>query len=201
MHPVIRISVAMATLGVLAGCSLFGVATKGDLKKQNEALESRLSAQAATWDSQLAGVSGRLDAMDHELGAAIADLEDKSHANSVAVADVRTRFEAIQGQLQMALADLESVSAAAERAEVGSRQALQAQREILEAERARLQGRLRELDGQLARLPSDLPVVPGQELRPGLTPEEPLQDATAQSGSTPEKLPRPGLRIPDSVRK
>ena len=157
------VGVLVGMLGALAGCSVFGIATKGDLEsrieRQDEDLARRLDAQSAALDNRLAAVSGRLVAMDRELDDAVDDLSDRSRRNEVAVTEVRTRFESIQGQLQLALADLASVAAAAERAEAGSRQALRIHRDTLVAERDRLQDRLRELDVQLAALEPGVPTV------------------------------------------
>ncbi|MCB1181911.1 hypothetical protein KDM41_00605 [bacterium] len=184
--------ILVLALGALAGCSVFGIATKGELERQDAEFTDRLADQSAALDGRLAAVGGRLEAMDRELGAAIADLADENRATAVAVAEVRTRFEGIQGQLQLALADLESVAAAAERAEAGSRQAMQVHRDVLQAERARLQDRLRELDYQLAALPGATPPVTVTELPAPLVPE-----AVARGPASAGGLPRPGLRLPD----
>lgn len=196
-------------LGSLAGCSVFGIATKGDLSKQNEVtnreltamnqtVDGRLNSMQQSLDSELAGITGTLQAMEQELNTTIADLDGRSQANADELADMQLHFQMIQGQVQLALADLESVAAAASRAEAESKQAVQLQHDAQLAEREHLRSRLQELDAVIS---SWLPTtVPSQQLQPQLQPEHQTQSAVATTDQA-DKLPRPGLQIPESARR
>ncbi len=208
MRKTLRYLLPILLLGFLSGCSVFGIATKGDLNRQNEELSQNLAAQqAATNDQmdqsaeQLANVAGRLEAMNAETNTAMAEMDSRHQATASELADMRIHFEMIQGQLQLALADLESVADVATRAEAGSRQAVQMHQDATRAERERLRERLQDLDNQIS---SWYPAaVPGDQLQRELRPEvqsAPIQSA-ASSGGSSEPQSRPGLQIPESARK
>ncbi len=195
----LRYLLPVLLLGFLSGCSIFGIATNGDLEKQNELMAQEMATMQQSVGDQMARVSGQLGAMEEEMYVAMADLERLNKDNTVELIQIRTRFETIQGRLQVALIDLENVATSASRAEAGSRQAVQLHQDAQLAERERLQNRLRELDVQISnwyRTES-----PAEELRPELQPESPVQDVTAQRSNNTAPLPRAGLRIPPSDRQ
>ncbi len=216
MRNTLRYLLPILLLGFLSGCSVFGIATKGDLNQQNEELSKSLAdqklatddrmARAAdeqqALDDQLAYVTGQMEAMNSELNLAVADLESRNEATAADLADMRIHFEMIQGQLQLALADLESVADAASRAEAGSRQAVQLHQDASLAERERLRARLQELDSRIsAWYPAEVPTEQLQrELRPEVPSSAQAQNVAASSGND-EPQSRPGLQIPESVRK
>ncbi len=209
MRTALRYMLAMLLLGSLSGCSVFGIATKGDMQKQNEGMTRALADQQQSVDNSvadmqqsvdnsLARVSGQLLAIETELNSALAEMDSRNEATATELADMRIHFEIIQGQVQLALADLESVSAAASRAEAGSQQAVQLHQDAVLAERERLQARLRELEATISTwYPT---TVPGEQLQRELHPESAIQSASARTagGAT---LPPAGLQIPDSARK
>lgn len=201
MRKTLRYLLPILLLGFLSGCSVFGIATKGDLKRQNEELSQNMADQQAATNDQLANVAGRMEAMNTELNTAMADLDSRHEATASELADVRVHFEMIQGQLQLALADLESVADVATRAEAGSRHAIQMQQDAVTAERERLRERLQDLDNQIS---SWYPAaVPGDQLQRVLRPElqsAPIQSA-ASSGASSKPQSRPGLQIPESARR
>ncbi len=210
------LSLLVLLLGLLTGCSVFGIATKGDLDQQVETLSGSLAAQkqvtdnrlerAATeqqaLDDQLAYVAGQMEAMNAELGLAMADLEIRNAATAAELVDMQVHFELIQGQLQLALADLESVAGAASRAEAGSRQAVQLHQDAVLSERDRLQVRLQELDTRInAWYP---PLVPAEELSRQLQPEVSVVIPVQSAGSLAahdESPSSPGLQVPRAADK
>jgi len=213
MRSALRYLLPILMLGFLAGCSVFGIATKGDLQKQNEAMtqsmadqqqstNDRMSQVSRSVDDRVASVSGQLEAIEKELYVAMADLDSRNESTASDVADMQIHFEIIQGQVQLALADLESVAAAASRAEAGSQQAVRLHQDAALAERERLQNRLRELEARISTwYPSD---VPGDQLQRDLQPElqskAEIQSAAVQTNSS-GSLPRAGLQIPETARK
>jgi len=198
MRTTYRYLLPVLLLGFVSGCSVFGIATKGDLKAQNEELTQSMAAQQQTLDDSLARVTGQLEAMESELYAAVADLDTRSQANATELAQARVRFETIQGQVQLALADLATVGEAASRAEAGSRQAVQMHHDAQVAERQRLQDRLRELETQINAWYA--PTVPDDQLQRDLHPETGARNAVANTADN-SSLPRAGLQIPESARK
>jgi len=161
-------------------------------------MNRNLAQMQQTVDSQLANVAGQLNAMEKEMYAAMSDLEQMNKDNSTELVQIRTRFETIQGQLHLALVDLENVATAASRAEAGSRQAIKLQQDGQLAERQRLQNQLRDLDVQISHWYQ--PEGPTEQLRPDLHPESSYQTTTAQSGKNTGNLPPAGLQIPDTAR-
>jgi chromosome segregation ATPase len=211
MFNTLRFLLLISLAGFLAGCSVFGVATKSELRQQNTDLTRALSDQERSLDDRVSGVSEQqrtlddrvsraalqLENLEEELGAALVELDSRSETTAAEVADMRIRFEMMQGQVQLALADLENVAETATRAETGSRQAVQLHQDAVLAERQRLRDRLRDLD---ARISSWYPqVVPEEQLRRQLQPEAEIQSAAAPADR--EVLPRPGLQIPDAARR
>jgi len=191
-------------MGTLAGCSLFGVATKGDLEKQNQQVEAEVQAMQQMVETQTARVAGQLSAMEGELNVAMADLKQLQQNNSTELTQIRTRFETIQGQLHLALEDLENVAQAIGRAEAGSRQAVKLHQDAQMAERERLQARLRELDVQIGQWYQPETPVPGpatEELPPDLQPEISSSTNAADHSNRGKPATQGGLQIPDPARK
>lgn len=212
MFHTLRFLLLISLAGFLTGCSVFGVATKSELRQQNDDLTRALSDQERSLDDRVSGVSEQqrglddrlsrvaqqLANLDQEFGTALAELDSRSKTTAADVADIGIRFEMMQGQVHLALADLESVTETANRAESGSRQAVQLYQDAVLAERERLQERLRDLD---ARISSWYPqVVPEEQLRRQLQPEAEIQSAAAPADRD-ETTPRPGLQIPDAARQ
>ncbi len=212
MHKTLRILLLISALGLLSGCSVFGIATKNDLQRQNDQLARALDDQERSLDDRVSGVSdqqrsldGRvsrvahqLESIEQDLSAAVTDLGNRNEMTAKEVTDMRIHFEIMQGQVQLALADLEIVAESATRAETGSRQAVQLHQDVILAERERLQDRLRDLDARISSWYQ--PLVPTDQLRRTLQPEVEISSAVAESDLV-ETLPRAGLQIPDSVRK
>jgi len=212
MPTTLRILLLISALGLLSGCSVFGIATKSDLQRQNDQLARALDDQERTLDDRVSGVSdqqrsldGRvsrvahqLESIEKDLSAAVADLGNRNELTAKEVADMRIHFELMQGQVQLALADLESVAESATRAETGSRQAVQLHQDAVLAERERLQDRLRDLDARISSWYQ--PLVPTDQLRRTLQPEVEISSAVAESDRG-EMRPPAGLQIPESARK
>ncbi len=213
MRAAIRLVFPLLLLGFLGGCSVFGIATKGELQQQNEAMNQSLADQqkatsdrmarvSRSVDERVAEVSGQLEAIELELLAAMATLDSRSEETANDVADIQVHFEIIQGQVQLALADLASVAEAASRAEAGSQQAVRLHKDATLAERERLQERLFELETRITAWTVE--TVPGDQLQRRLQSE--LQErGEIQSASVAAdgdgSILRPGLQIPDNARE
>ncbi len=212
MPTTLRIMLLISALGLLSGCSVFGIATKSDLQRQNDQLARALDDQERVLDDRVSGVSdqqrsldGRVSRVAHQLVAiekdlssAVTDLGHRNEMTAQEVTDMRIHFELMQGQVQTALADLESVAESATRAETGSRQAVQLHQDAVLAERERLQDRLRDLDARISSWYQ--PLVPTDKLRRTLQPEVEISSAVAESDRGAMRPPA-GLQIPDSARK
>lgn len=208
----LRILLLISALGLLSGCSVFGIATQSDLQRQNEELSRALNDQERTLDDRVSGVSDQqrslegqvarvthqLESIEKDLTAAVTDLDNRNEMTAKEVADMRVHFKMMQGQVQLAMADLESVAASATRAETDSRQAVQLQQDAVLAERERLQDRLRDLDARISSWYQ--PLVPADELRRTLQPEVEITSAAVASDQG-ETRPAAGLQIPESARK
>ena len=212
MLNILRILLLISVLGLLSGCSVFGIATRSDLQKQNQELARAIADQERVLDDRMSGVSDQqrslddrvsrvsfeLETIEKELSTAVTDLDSRSEMTAKEVADMRVYFELMQGQVQLALADLESVAEAASRAETGSRQAVQLHHDSVLAERERLQGRLRDLDARISSWYQ--PVVPTEQLRREIQPEVEIHSAAAEPDLSETRSPG-GLQIPESARQ
>jgi hypothetical protein len=163
-------------LFALGGCSLFGIATKGnleDLRVEQEARDERTAAQ-------LAGISQDLNAVENRLADQMAQVD----------ADVDQMRETIltaQLALQSIDVEMDALAASVGVASQNSQLALDLQKETLIAERNRLRLRLQQLDDQIASwdktLPASQPAT--RELRPRIVPEQ-QQTLTSREPEKPK---------------
>ena len=201
MKHTILVILTIASLGVLTGCSVLGIATKGELEAamQQEAvemhdLELRLAAldeqltaarsEIAAVDSALAGNTERVNAATRQWTALQATMV--SHLDSL-----QTSFAVVERDIVAMRAGMTLATATAVQAQANSQRAMQTHFENLTQERDRLQQRLLELDQSLEAWPVELDSVP-EAADPSeiskvdsrlVTPEESASDATVAGGS------------------
>jgi len=150
----------------LAGCGVFGVATKGDLEKQQAALDERdreIVAEAQAVRSQLESIgrelaeleralAPRLESVEAEL-AALDGVRDRIDRLGRRLDDARQQLTIVEGKTRQELARLdEDVSGARElavTADERGRRVSSAFAEGLRAERRRLQRELDEIEERL----------------------------------------------------
>ena len=154
---------ALPALFALGGCSLFGIATKGnleDLRVEQEARDQRTA-------TQLAEISQDLNAVESRLSDEMAQMD-------ASVDQMRETILTAQLALQSINLEMEALSASVGVASQNSQLALDLQKETLIAERNRLRLRLQQLDDQIASwqqtLPASQPTT--RELRPSIVPEQ-----------------------------
>jgi hypothetical protein len=180
--PISLLVVTLPLLAVLGGCSLFGIATKGnleDLAQQQEQQHQELQAEVQESEKKM---DGRL-----------AQVEDQSRQLDQDLARYATEIESAKLQLQAILLDLEEFEEGLQRASRDSRKAMQVQYDAILSERDRIRIRLNELDklimsweqqplsepeGTLTPVPGGL-MVPEQEQETGSS-----TDADAASSET-----------------
>jgi chromosome segregation ATPase len=150
-------------LFALGGCSLFGIATKGnleDLRVEQEARDQRTA-------TQLAEISQDLNAVESRLSDSMAQLDQD-------VDQMRETILTAQLALQSINVEMDALAASVGVASQNSQMALDLQKETLVAERNRLRLRLQQLDDQIASwqqtLPASQPTT--RELRPSIVPEQ-----------------------------
>ena len=161
----VQLIVLLPLLALLGGCSLFGVATKGNL----EDLAAEQDARDERMATQLAGMSSDLNAVENQLNATVAELGED-------VNEVRQTIITAQLALQSIQIEMDALSMTVDRAGQDSRMALDLQKETLVAERNRLRLRLQQLDDQIASWQQTLPAsTPARSdpIRPEIVPERP----------------------------
>lgn len=130
-----RFTLPLLVLGIfLSGCSLFGIATKGELRE----LERTHEAERENLRRVISDIDQQLGDVEQEITAAVANLEV-----------ARQEQESLRLQMAGFEGNLDEVSARAELAQEQSQKALRAHLQRLIDERERLQRHLDELDRQI----------------------------------------------------
>jgi chromosome segregation ATPase len=163
-------------LGALAGCSVFGIATRSDLEeaiRQEDADQRELAGRITDVNEQVEAARRELAAVDARLRPRLASLDSAVAANDERVAAATRQWTAMQAAMVTHLDSLQTevilvsrdmdlvrqgmdlAAAQAAVAHRNSRQAMQVHYEVLNAERLRLQERLLELDQRLGEWPAD----------------------------------------------
>jgi hypothetical protein len=167
--------VLVPLLFMLGGCSLFGIATKGNLKEFSEEQAARDEAQQA----QLQQMGEQLRTVESGLQASLAALADENRLRDEEQAALKANMQAAQIQVQAVLADLESLVGVVEVARADSRSAIKMQQDEIYAERERLQQRVVALDALIRSWQDDQPGAVSQQTDPvilrSLVPEQPEQ--------------------------
>ena len=178
-----RAFVALCLLSLLVtvgGCSLFGIATKGDLNKladeqdlQNQQLQAQVAESEKQLDTRLVEVEGKARQFDEDL------------------ARYENEIRAAQLELQSIKLDLDTFEADLVSATNDSKRSLQIHHSAIISERDRLRNRLNELDQLImgwGPAPQSQPAGTATPVPGGIiVPEEPEQDAsTASSDASAE---------------
>ncbi len=165
---------------LVGGCSVFGIATKGELEAamEREAQAQRvMETRLAEVDGRLASVAEQIDAFESSLRPRLARIDSTSQKNAAEMALINARWSGVRDQLRanvdslrashgrvidevtwlrndldLARDDLTRVGARTEIARTRSQQALQIHHDTIMRERERLEARLLELDGRLDQL-------------------------------------------------
>jgi uncharacterized protein involved in exopolysaccharide biosynthesis len=156
----------------LGGCSVFGVATKGEL-------EAAIDREAELRAAQLADARQDMAALEQRLAPRLADLDSSMvrterevarttqqwrEVQALVVSDldsVRARLADMSGDVAAMSRGMTVVRATASSAEQQSREAMRRQYETLQQERDHLLGRLRDLEARLATWPSQADSLAG----------------------------------------
>ena len=138
----------LPALFLLGGCSLFGVATKGNLEEAVAVQE----AQNQQTTTQMAEMSNDLNAMETKLSSDLAALDSD-------VAQMRQTMVAAQQALQGMQFSMDALALEVEQAGLTGRKALDMHKDNLVTERARLRMRLQQLDDQIEAWQQSLPVA------------------------------------------
>lgn len=159
----------------LGGCSVFGVATKGELEA---AIDREAELRAAT-EVQLAATRQDMAAFEQRLAPRLADLDSSMvrterevarttqqwrEVQALMVSDldsVRARLADMSGDVAAMNRGMTVVRATASSAEQQSREAMRRQYETLQQERDHLLGRLRDLEARLATWPAQADSLAG----------------------------------------
>ena len=194
-------ALALALLVAAGGCSLFGVATKGELAAMEKATDERreqVARQVVDLDRQLADTSAQIDALERSLAPRLAALTDsvttlgsdvgaartKMAELELAVDLTRNQFEDMRQYAARIDQDTQTASATAEDAASRSQETWQAYFDALLEERSRLQARLDALTEKIEQL----------QARESARSDE--QAAPADQTSADEQAPLPGeIRI------
>jgi chaperonin cofactor prefoldin len=177
----ITISILITILvGVLSGCSVFGIATKSELEaamareaQSQRVVEGRLEAL----DGRLATVAEDLDRFEQRLQPELVRLDSTVARNAREMELITARWAGVREQLKadvdslrashalvmdevvwlrddldLARGDITRMGARADHARLRSQQALQIHYDTIVRERARLERRLLDLDQRLAEL-------------------------------------------------
>ena len=164
----------VAPAAFLAGCGVLGVATKGDLEKQQAALEQRdreMAVEAQALRDELESVGRELAEVERALASRVESVEEelaaldgvRDHIDGLALRldDAKHRLTNLEGRTRQELERLDegvamAASGAAEARELAltaderGRLVSSAYAEGLRAERRRLQRELEEIEEQLA---------------------------------------------------
>lgn len=173
MFSLVRSALLAVPAALLAGCGVIGIATKGDLERQQAALELRdqeIAAEARTLRSELDAIGRGLSSLEKELAPRLESVE----AELAALEGMRTRLEGlarriedakqqltvVEGKTKQEIARLGAEISAASAGAAEARQLAQvaeargrhvsgAYLEGLRAERRRLQRELEEIGERL----------------------------------------------------
>ncbi len=169
-------------LAALGGCSLFGIATKGNL--------SELADQQEMQNQQL---QGQIAESEKQMDGRVAQVEDKTHQLDRDLVRYEAEIQSAKLQLQSIKLDLDTFEDGLDRATTDSKQALRIQHESVISERDRLRQRLNEIDTLILSWEQQRMLQPEGNLTPvpgGLiVPEKQLEttggaDATQASSET-----------------
>ena len=158
----------LPVLLMLGGCSLFGIATKGnleDLKVEQEARDEQMAAQ-------LTGISNDLTAVENELKTSVAQLDTD-------VVQLRDSMRSAQLALQSINVEMNDLAAQLDLVGHHGQLALDMHRDTMIEERKRLRMRMQELDDMIAswdqttRPPATKQPATTTQLPPAVVPEQP----------------------------
>lgn len=173
------LTLALPVLFALGGCSLFGIATKGNL----EDLKVEQQAQNEQMAAQLAGISNDLSAVENELKTSLAQLDSD-------MVQARESIQRANLALQSINVEMNNLAAQVDLVGHNGQLALDMHRDTMVEERKRLQMRLQELDDMIAGW--DYATRPPATRQPASTqipsvivPEQPSN--TEVSGNEPAK--------------
>ncbi len=169
-------------LAALGGCSLFGIATKGNLSE----LADQQEMQNQQLQSQIADSEKQMDSR-------VSQVEDKTHQLDRDLIRYETEIQSAKLQLQSIKLDLDTFEDGLDRATTDSKQALRIQHDSVISERDRLHQRLNEIDALILSWEQQRMLEPEGNMTPvpdGLiVPEKQLEtksgdDAAQASGET-----------------
>jgi septal ring factor EnvC (AmiA/AmiB activator) len=164
--------VMLPLLAALGGCSLFGIATKGNL---NELADQQ--------DLQHQQLQGEVRESEQKIDVRVTEVEDKTRQLDQNLIRYETEIQSAKLQLQSIKLDLDVFEEGLDRASTDSKQALRIQYDAILSERDRLRQRLNELDslilsweqqrmlqpeGTMTPVPSGL-IIPEKQLETGST--------------------------------
>ncbi len=170
MKRLFPVTILVPLMFLLGGCSVFGVATKGDLSKvaQENADSQRdlqerlqvLSAQLSDISRDLSDIEQRMEPRLTRLETDLQELEQDYETSykelvdlemnlKLDLANIRSEVEVMNADVMRVQASMTSISTQAELASSQSEQALQAYYESLVEERQRLLRRLDDLDEKI----------------------------------------------------
>lgn len=170
----------LPVLLMLGGCSLFGVATKGNL----EELQVEQQAQNEQMATQLAGISNDLTAVENELKTNMAQLDTDVVQLQESMRTAHLALQSINVEMNDMAAQLDQVSH-------HGQLALDMHRDTMIEERKRLRLRMQELDDMIAswdhttRPPATKQPASTTQLPPTVVPEQPANAEV--SGNEPAK--------------
>ncbi len=190
---IVFVVVMVPIAAALGGCSLFGIATKGNLED--------LAVQEGEQHQQL---QNEVRASEQKMDGRVTEVEDKTRQLDQNLIRYETEIQSAKLQLQAILHDLDIFEEGLDRASSDSKQALQIQHDAIISERDRIRQRMNELDklilswepqrqvepaGTLTPVPSGL-IIPEKQLETGsVSQAEPAANETSvwknrQSGSS-----------------
>ncbi len=190
---IVFVVVMVPIAAALGGCSLFGIATKGNLED--------LAVQEGEQHQQL---QNEVRASEQKMDGRVTQVEDKTRQLDQNLIRYETEIQSAKLQLQAILHDLDIFEEGLDRASSDSKQALQIQHDAIISERDRIRQRMNELDklilswepqrqvepaGTLTPVPSGL-IIPEKQLETGsVSQAEPAANETSvwknrQSGSS-----------------
>lgn len=175
----IRVSLLVVLLPLmvaLGGCSLFGIATKGNLNE----LADQQEQQHQQLQSQVAQTEQKMDAR-------VTEVEDKTRQLDQDLVRYETEIQSAKLQLQAIKLDLDTFEDGLDRATTDSKQALRIQHESVISERDRLRQRLNEIDALILSWEQQRVLEPEGTVTPvpgGLiVPEKQLETDASQASS------------------
>ncbi len=180
---IVFVVVMVPIAAALGGCSLFGIATKGNLED--------LAVQEGEQHQQL---QNEVRASEQKMDGRVTQVEDKTRQLDQNLIRYETEIQSAKLQLQAILHDLDIFEEGLDRASSDSKQALQIQHDAIISERDRIRQRMNELDklilswepqrqvepaGTLTPVPSGL-IIPEKQLETGsVSQAEPAANETS----------------------